>query len=250
MARSIHDVAAALEVVIGPDQSDIASLPKPEASFLDAVVDPHLPARVGWSPDLGYAEVDAEVLAACEAALGRLDDLGVEIVEIKGPFTKDPVDEWLTIVGVALARSLGHHTDDPLYETCDPILRMIIDGGLASSGVKLVEALDAAHTLNLSLVEMFHDVRLLLTPTMAAVTPRNDLGGLGMINGTPDVNWVRFTYPFNMTRSPASTVCVGTSAVGVPIGLQIVGPQHADLVVLRATAALEDAIGFSEVASV
>ena len=56
------------------------------------------------------------------------------------------------------------------------------------------------------------------------------------------MNWVQFTYPFNMTRSPAATVNVGQNSQGLPIGLQLVGPQHADLVVLRTAAALEAAI--------
>jgi Asp-tRNA(Asn)/Glu-tRNA(Gln) amidotransferase A subunit family amidase len=250
MARSIFDVAAALEVVIGPDPSDLGSLPKPEASYLDAMIEPRLPARVGWSPDLGYAPVDREVLAACESALATLDDLGVEVVEISGPFDEDCVDSWLTIVGSCLARSMAHLADDERYDKTDPILRMIVDGGAGSGGVDLVRALDEAHLLNLRLVEMFHNVRLLLTPTMAGVVPPSALGGLGLINGETDVNWVRMTYPFNMTRSPASSVCVGVASSGVPIGMQVVGPQHADLAVLRATGALELAIGFSDVAAI
>ena len=58
-----------------------------------------------------------------------------------------------------------------------------------------------------------------------------------------DPSWVRFTYPFNMTRSPAATVCAGLTGDGLPVGLQLVGPQHADLVVLRSAAALETALG-------
>ena len=37
-------------------------------------------------------------------------------------------------------------------------------------------------------------------------------------------------------------------SAGLPVGLQLVGPQHADLVVIRAAAALEEAIGFDAVA--
>jgi aspartyl-tRNA(Asn)/glutamyl-tRNA(Gln) amidotransferase subunit A len=69
-----------------------------------------------------------------------------------------------------------------------------------------------------------------------------------MINGAVDANWVRFTYPFNMTRSPAATVCAGLSEAGLPVGLQLIGPQHADLVVIRSAAALEAALGFDQVA--
>ena len=71
-----------------------------------------------------------------------------------------------------------------------------------------------------------------------------------MINGELDPNWVRFTYPFNMTRSPAASVCAGLTSGGLPVGIQLVGPQHADLVVIRSAAALEAAIGFDEVAPV
>jgi aspartyl-tRNA(Asn)/glutamyl-tRNA(Gln) amidotransferase subunit A len=71
-----------------------------------------------------------------------------------------------------------------------------------------------------------------------------------MVNGIEDANWVRFTYPFNMTRSPAATVCVGLTSSGLPVGLQLIGPQHADLVVLRSAAALEAAIGFSDVPAI
>ena len=64
----------------------------------------------------------------------------------------------------------------------------------------------------------------------------------GPVNGENTANWVQFTYPFNMTRSPAATVPVGMSSDGLPIGLQLVGPQHGDLVVLRTAAALEAAL--------
>jgi aspartyl-tRNA(Asn)/glutamyl-tRNA(Gln) amidotransferase subunit A len=71
-----------------------------------------------------------------------------------------------------------------------------------------------------------------------------------MVNGVEEANWVRFTYPFNMTRSPAATVCVGRTSKGLPVGIQLVGPQHADLVVLRSAAALEAAIGFDAVPAI
>jgi aspartyl-tRNA(Asn)/glutamyl-tRNA(Gln) amidotransferase subunit A len=69
-----------------------------------------------------------------------------------------------------------------------------------------------------------------------------------LINGNVDFNWVKFTYPFNMTRSPAASICAGLSSSGLPVGIQLIGPQHADLVVLRSAAALEQAIGFDAVA--
>jgi aspartyl-tRNA(Asn)/glutamyl-tRNA(Gln) amidotransferase subunit A len=87
-------------------------------------------------------------------------------------------------------------------------------------------------------------VRLLITPTVAAPAPVS--GRPGEINGTEDLNWVRFTYPFNLTRSPAGTVCAGFTPSGLPVGLQLIGPQHGDLVVLRAMAAIEAALDLGD----
>lgn len=128
------------------------------------------------------------------------------------------------------------------------MLRAIVDSAESTTALQLIEAMDRCHLMNVTLVDLFHRVRLLVTPTVAAEPPPLALNGAGHINGEVDYNWVKYTYPFNMTRSPAATVCVGLTAAGLPVGLQLVGPQHADLVVLRSAAALEQALGFDEVA--
>lgn len=71
---------------------------------------------------------------------------------------------------------------------------------------------------------------------------------LGTIDGEHVLDWSRFTQAFNMTRSPAGTVCAGFTSGGLPIGLQVVGPQHADVAVLEAVAFLEDLLQLDTVA--
>jgi aspartyl-tRNA(Asn)/glutamyl-tRNA(Gln) amidotransferase subunit A len=248
MARRMSDVVTALDAVVGPDPSDLRSLPRPEASWTATLDDPRPPRKVAWSPTLGYADVDAEVVASCERAIEVLASLGTEVVEVDTVFDSDPVDHWLTLSGVYNLRTHSRVRDTSNWEQVDPVLAMVMEGATATSAVELVRAEDACHDLNLRLVELFHDCRLLITPTMAAPPPPRSLGGSGLINGTADINWVKFTYPFNMTRSPAASICTGLSSSGLPIGIQLVGPQHADLVVLRSAAALEAAIGFDAVA--
>ena len=58
MARRIADVTLALDVSVGPDPTDLRSLPRPEASWLAALEDPHVPVQVAYAPTLGYATVD------------------------------------------------------------------------------------------------------------------------------------------------------------------------------------------------
>jgi aspartyl-tRNA(Asn)/glutamyl-tRNA(Gln) amidotransferase subunit A len=248
MARRLSDVVAALDVVVGPDPTDLRSLPRAEASWLATQNDPRPPLKVAWSPTLGYADVDAEVLAICERAVEVMASLGTEVVEVDTVFDDDPVDQWLLLAGAYNLRTHAGLRDTEAWDRIDPILAMVLEGAANTSALDLVRAEDACHALNLRLVQLFHDVRLLITPTMAAVPPPRSLRGSGMINGVADVNWVKFTYPFNMTRSPAASVCAGLSATGLPVGIQLVGPQHGDLVVLRSAAALESALGFETLA--
>ncbi len=250
MARRMVDLVAALDVVVGPDTTDLRSLPRPEASWPAALEGARPPARVAWSPTLGFAEVDDEVLELCGRAVDLLADLGTEVVEVGTVFDEDPVDPWLTLSGAYNLRTHAHLVGTPAWEQVDPVLRMVLDGAAGTSALDVIRAEDACHQLNLRLVDLFHDVRLLVTPTVAAVPPPRSLGGAGLINGRQDYNWVKMTYAFNMTRSPAATVCVGLSTGGLPVGLQLVGPQHADLVVIRAAAALEQALAFDAVAPV
>lgn len=226
-----------LDLVLGPDPSDLRSLPRPETPWTNAVADLGAPFRVAWSPTLGYADVDSEILAACERAVGVLADLGAEIEEIPEVWPDDPVWDWLSIVSAGNARTLDALRGTPAWEEIDPGLVGVAEYGAGRTGVDVLRGIDAAHRRNLALVEVFHRASVLLCPTVAGQTAV--LGGEGSINGQSTLNWIQLTYGFNLTRSPAGTVCAGFTADGMPIGLQVVGPQHGDVAVLRALLLLE-----------
>lgn len=242
MARRVSDIVLGLDAVIGPDPGDLRSLPMPEPSWLGALEDAHVPMRVAWSPTLGYAKVDREVLGVCEAAVDVLAGLGADVVEVDTVFPEDPVWPWLFLTASYNLRTLEPFRGTEVWERIDPELLPLLEMASGLSAVQLVQAEDRCHELNVRLVQLFHDVRLLVTPVVAGRTPA--IGEPGTIDGVADANWVRFTYPFNLTRSPAGTVCAGFTEEGMPVGLQLVGPQHGDLVVLRSMAALEQALGF------
>ena len=153
---------------------------------------------------------------------------GVEIVEVDTVFTADPAFTWIVLVASYLRRSVG----DRDRSTMDPVVRGYLEFADTVTAAQLIAADDECHLLNLRLVELFDSVDLLLTPTLVADPVVAEPGG-------DDLNFVRGTYPFNMTRSPAGTMPVGTGATGLPIGLQIVGPQHGDVPVLQLMGHLE-----------
>jgi len=247
LVHTARETAYALDAVVGPDPTDLRSLPMPDRPWRGALDDVGLPRRVVWSPTLGYAPVDAEVLAACEAALTALEGRGTEVVRVEEVFDEDPATPWLQLSLAANLRVVQEA--DPGGERwgdLDPdqaaMLEWVRDSGTVTT---TLEVQDLAHRLNLKLVEVLHQAPLLLTPTVAGQTPVGK--AFGTVHGVEDANWVRFTYPFNLTRSPAGTVPVGVTADGMPIGLQVVGSQHGDVAVLRLLAALEDTVAMDRV---
>ena len=249
MAIRMADVALALEIAVGPDPTDLRALPRPEASWRAAVEDPHVPVQIAFSPTLGYATVDREVAAACRRAVEVLESLGADVVEVDEVFDADPVGDFLTVTAAATLRTLRPYFGHPRWEDVHPVLRQSVEAAQSTMAEEVFLAYDRFHAMNLRLVELFRKCRILVTPTCSGTAPY--AGEMtGPVNGEATVSWIQFTYPFNMTRSPAASVCVGTDSEGLPIGLQLVGPQHGDLVVLRAAAALEAALGLATLAPV
>jgi len=207
MTRRLADLAALLDVVIDPDPTDLRSLPRPERSWNDLVSGCGLPRRVAWSPTLGYAPVDDEVLAVCEGAIRSLESLRVEVVPVDSVFDSDPLDVWLKLTGVCLRRSMLDYRGDPAWDQVHPVLASLLERAATVTALDVVDVFDECHRMNLRLVALFATADLLLTPTVAGPPPAIAAGGLGVVNGEATANWVRFTYPFNMTRSPAATLC-------------------------------------------
>jgi Asp-tRNA(Asn)/Glu-tRNA(Gln) amidotransferase A subunit family amidase len=249
MARTVRDITLALDAVVGPEPTDLRSLPMPDTSWTRSLAELHAPRKVGWSLTLGYAAVDSEVRSICELALRTLEGLGSEVVDVDPVFDKDPAIPWITLAMTGNERALGHLRGTDAWAQLDQGHAALIDMfGAKPSGSELLAAFDACHTANVRLVELFHQVPLLLTPTVAGQVGAP--GAQGTVDGEETASWVAFTYPFNMTRSPAGTVCVGFTDAGLPVGLQVVGPQHADVAVLRALALLEDAFAIDRLAPI
>ena len=131
---------------------------------------------------------DGRRVGAARRASARsrsLERLGVEVVELPsrvrhrpGPLVARRSSRRATR---ATSRSMRDH---PRYDELHPQLRAACrPTARRSSGVELVRAYDEFHRMNLRLVELFRDVRLLVTPTTAAVAPHERDGILGMVNG-------------------------------------------------------------------
>lgn len=242
MGRTAMDTAVALDAVVGADPRDPLSLPHPGHSYADAVTAASVPASIVWSPTMGYAHVDREVLAACTAAVEALAAAGTEVIEVDTVFEHDPIEPWLVLWGVSRFKAQGHLLGTPDWDRLSDSIKGQIEYGARISGLEHAQAHDACYYLNWQLEDALAAAPLVVTPTNAGQPPL--LGHDGEIDGEADVGWVKFTYGINMTRHPAGTVCAGLTSAGTPIGLQIIGRHCAEGEVLAAMAAAEQVIGF------
>jgi aspartyl-tRNA(Asn)/glutamyl-tRNA(Gln) amidotransferase subunit A len=148
----------------------------------------------------------------------------VEVVEIDRVFDSEPYDAWGPLVSAYVQRLVGDRDRSLLTEE----VRLGIEDADRLTARDLLAAEDTCHHLNLQLTRVFESCDLLLTPTLHRDPPRFG----------EHESWIRATGVFNLTRSPAGTVPVGLSDAGLPIGLQVVGPQHGDVGVLALMAHL------------
>lgn len=239
MARHIRDSALALDVVRGPEATDIFAFPDDGESWWP--LPKNDPPRLLYAPTLGYANVDSEVRAILDAAVARLADSGAQVVERDAVLDEDPVGQWLVLWCAGLARKLGDRRGTDAWSRLDPPLTSMVERGMQLTAVDYVRALDACHAYNLQLERAFEHAPFLLSATVAGQAPR--IGGDGFVNGEATPGWVGMTYGLNMTRHPAATVHAGLTRNGLPVGLQVIGRLRDDLGVLQTAAFAEDALG-------
>ena len=238
-ARTAADTALLLDVISGPDARDPWALGPVARSCVDALGDGVAGLRIAASPTLGFVDtVEPGVAAAFEAAVEVFRGLGAHVEEADPGFP-DPVDAFEVLWFAAAAKAIDHLGPEQ-RAMMDPALVEVAEEGARFSAVDFLTAMAVRNDLG-TLMGAFHSrYDLLLTPT----TPITAFeGGVEVPSGWPSkrwTSWTPFTYPFNMTQQPAASVGCGF-AEGLPVGLQIVGPRHADAAVLAAAHAYQQA---------
>lgn len=155
MGRTTLDSAIALDAVVGPDGRDPLSVPAKSESWTEAVLRADPPKRVIWAPTMGYAKVDAEVLASCKTAVESLEAAGTEVIELDKIFDEDPVRQWLVLWGVARFKAQGHLMGTSDWDMLSESIKPQIELGANVSGLEFAQAQDYCYELNWKLEEAF-----------------------------------------------------------------------------------------------
>ena len=244
MGRSVADVALLQNVMAGPHPLDIASI-RPKLR-IPAELDGIRGWKIAYSLDLGYFEVEDDVVRNTQTALAAFRDLGAEVMEVDlgwSATTLTAASNYLGhIFGNMIASHLPRHREDMTNYA-----RRFAEFGRQTTAEDLLSSMQVLNEMYATLGPLLETVNVFVCPTMAvpAMPAEYDPGvDSCSINGKsvhPVWGWC-MTYPFNMmSRCPVMSVPSGLASNGVPTGLQIVGRTFDDVSVFRAAADLEKA---------
>lgn len=239
MAWTVADAAVVLAALSGPDPQDPASLALGPPGDMPQADQDISGLRIGLSLDLGYAEVHREVADAVYSAARVLEALGAVIIEAHPGFA-DPIVAFETLWYVGAAKAVAPYSTG-LRGQMDPGLIEIAAAGTSISALEYLGALDAQSELTRVTEAFFASYDLLVTPTLPIAAFS---AGREVPDGWPGrrwMSWTPFTYPFNLSGSPAVSVPCGFTATGLPIGLQIVAARKADWLAITAARAYQSA---------
>ena len=266
VARTVRDCAFLYSVIAGRDPCDTTTVEVPEVVLPNGTDLKGL--RVGIPRELNeHAAIEPGVRAAVERAIELCRELGAEVGECSLPRSVDFGLPCYYLVAPAEASSnlarydgvrFGYRTPDPadrldMYKRTrdegfgdEPKRRILVGTYALSAGYYEAyygQAQKVRTVLAREHADAFERFDVLVTPTSPTVA--FELGGR---TADPLAMYASdlLTIPSCMAGLPGLNIPCGLSE-GLPVGLQLIGPQFAENTLFRIGHALEQAIGFDTV---
>jgi amidase len=198
--------------------------------------------RVAWSHNLGRYAVDPVITQVCEAQRGTFAALGCT-VEDADPDLRDADEIFQTMRAYAFA----HRHAQQLVTQREQLKATVIwntEQGLKLSALDMARAEEKRTALYRRVADFFTRYAFLCVPTTQVPPFALEQEYPTEINGQPlqtYIDWMGLCYAITVTGCPAISVPCGFTPDGLPVGLQIVGPPHADVAVLQLAHAFEQA---------
>lgn len=232
IARNVEDTARILSVTAGHDDLDATTPNLPVPSFQDLLKDFNLGLKVGI-PKEYLSGLTPEVKSRIETALNALKDLGCTLVEVSLPHTQLAVPVYYIVqpaeVSSNLARFDGNRFGYARETFGDEAKRRIMLGTyILSAGyydAYYRKAMQVRTLICQDFQEAFSKVDVLVGPVMPHTAFK-----IGEKVDDPLLLYLEdvFTAPINLAGVPSLAIPCGISELGLPVGMQIVGPQFSE----------------------
>jgi amidase len=248
MARRVRDLALLLSVQAGQDPRAPFSLPDDPARFAGSLDRDWKGRRIGWLGDLqGGLATEPGVMETCTKALSAFRDIGITVEAAKLSLTAEEM--WRTALTLRFwsvgADLIGFYNDPAKRAMMKPEAIYEVENYLALSGRQVAEASEGRARIYQAFRTLFERYDFLVLPSAQVFPFDVETHWPREIAGKPMDSyhrWMEVTLPATMAGLPTLAMPAGFGgARKLPIGLQLIGPNHADLAVLQLGHAYEQA---------
>jgi aspartyl-tRNA(Asn)/glutamyl-tRNA(Gln) amidotransferase subunit A len=242
MAWTAEDCAIMLQAMAGHDPADPASAAPALPDYRKALTGDVKGLRIGLIRHFYTTDNAAEASTrdAIDAAARKFEDMGASVREI----TLSPLAEWAAC-GVLIMMVEAYAIHEANLKTRFTDFGEIFRDRMALAGLwsaaDYVQAVRRRRELIDELDRAMQGLDLVMTAAAPSEAPKIDDVPKFAIMERPSL-----TMPFNVTGSPAMSVCCGYTDTGLPLSYQIVGRRFDDATVLRAADAYERATPWRE----
>lgn len=234
MTRSVHDAALLLRILAGHDAADPMSLRETPPSAWPRLDAPRA-LRVGHDEAFTRGGSHPAVVGPVLEALDALRIHRATVTPVSIPMTDASIEHYDAIFLSEVAEA--HRAFRPAHDReYGPAFRSVLDASESVSRDALVRAHRFRAAFADAMDHLFTQVDLLLMP----VAPINAPPIVPNLTWTrPVLNFLRFTYHWNLIGLPALSLPWGLDAEGLPCAVQLVGPRGGEERVLAGSLELE-----------
>lgn len=230
LCRNVIDTALMLQAIAGYDKLDTTSVDWPVESYTDAL-NANVKPRIGIVRRPFFDDLDAEIENATNEALKLIGNLSSDILEIDLPPTPSAVQ-----APEVYAVHSKYFTASP--ELYGPWIQERLRHAASVDAVTYIEARQELDRVRRLVPDIFAKVDFLITPT-TPVPPITIREAKEMSPAPAGELWLRNTRPFNAYGLPTISIPCGFTRAGLPIGLQISGPNFGEASLLSFAHAFE-----------
>lgn len=243
LTKTVEDSALVLNIIGGYDEKDGTTVKRELPDYSKNIHHGVKGKKIGVPKEYFGEGISTEVKEITKQALGKLEDAGVQLVEISLPNTKEGIPVYYVIMAAEVSSNLARFDGvrfgkDRSHFGDEPKRRIMLGTYALSSGYYDAYYLEAAKVRRLvreDFDKAFENVDLIAGPVAPTTAFK-----IGEKTSNPLQMYLEdlLTVPTSLAGLPAISVPAGHSD-GLPVGLQIIGKMWGEEEILQAAYVVE-----------
>jgi amidase len=245
LARSIDDAALMLSAMVGFEARDPLSHPLDGSKLVPLGNVTTIP-RLAFSADLGVAPISKAVRTEFGRAIAAIEALHPGIEEAT-PDCADAAQAFATLRAAIVHRQFAQLARRQRAILTEPFL-WNVDRGHQMTADAFLAAEEQRSRTYAAFLAFFDHYDFLLTPSASVMPFATALKDITEIDGRPlssPIEYLTITFLVSLVGLPSISIPCRWTDAGLPVGMQIIAPPHADAALLAFARHLERAFGFA-----